>query len=306
MRANWEMIFLVWLRTVLMLALSSAALLPLFLVLDLDPLPLTATLDEGAGWFFDAFVRVEDQLYAPAFWLAVLSSSATLTAVLLCYSFVQAGVFGVLSTADRQAPHSRLTESTWFRTFSWVEFQGRGGRHMWRFFWLFNLVCVVWLGWALLAVLALAATGVVAGSAGPAAGLAMGCAAVFPLGFLCFVSFFWSLCAQAAIADDDCGVREAAMVGLRFVVRRLGAVTLLFLVMLVPFVSMAMVFLVLSVSLSAGLVSSGGLQLAATAVLQAAQWLVTGVIQLTLSGAIVAIWRGEKALEAGDSALAAP
>ncbi len=302
LRANWELILLVWLQTILIAALGALSLLPFGLVLELRAPAPDFDPEEGAAWLLDSLTRIVEGAGTPAFWLAFAAATAIGVAALICYSFFQAGVVGVFAAADRQAPPGRPTQAAWFRTYSWAEFQGRGGRHLWRFFWLFILVLLFWLIWSLLATLALAAVGVVGGSAGVPAGFAVGCAAFLPLLFLVVVLFYWMLFAQAVVADRERGAWQGMRIGLRLLVRRLGAVTLLFVVMVVAGVSMGMLFLVVSLPLGVGLAPSG-VELALTIVLQLLQWLVSAVLQLVLLGAVVAIVRSEQAVQAEGGGL---
>jgi hypothetical protein len=297
LKANWELIPLVWVQTILGAALSLAALLPFYLTLDIEAPAADMTPDEVGAWLIGLGAELESRLDSPALWLAVASSSAVLLALLACYSFFQAGALGILATGDRQAPHGRPTPAAWFRTYSWAEFQGRGGMHLWRFFWLFNLVLLFWLGWALLGALALATSALVASGAGLPAGLAVGCAAFFPLAFLLVVLFFWAVFGQALVADTGCGAWAGLRRALGLVVRRLGAVTLLFVLMVVASVTLGMFFVALSLPLSSGLLPVGGVETAATLALQLFQWLAGSVVQLALVAAVVAIVRAETSLE---------
>ena len=70
-------------------------------------------------------------------------------------------------------------------------------------------------------------------------------------------------------------------------------------------ISVAMVFLVLSVPLSVGAMASSGLGIAANLLLQVLQWLASALIQLALVGAVVAIARSEMAREMEDGVAAA-
>ena len=300
LRANWELIPLVWLQTVLAVALSLGSLVPFYFVLDVRLPDVSATPEESTAWLLDSLQHVSEQVASPAFWLAVVSSSAVALALFACYSFFQAGVFGVLTTADRQAPADGRGEAAWFRTYSWAEFQGRGGRHLWPFFWLFNLVLLFWLLLLLLTSLAFVIAALAAGGGGLGAGLAIGCASLFPLGFLFILLLFWSLFAQAVVAADDCGAWRGLKVGLRIMVRRLGAVVLLFVVMAFVSLAIAMVFLVLSLPLGGGWLADGSLGVVATLVLQGVQWFVTGLLQLLIAGAVVTVLRAERAVEERD------
>ena len=296
-RANWELIPLAVLQTAALTGLGIASLLPFYFVLDVEALDLYAGPEAGAAWVSELTARLYERLGSPALWLAVLSSAAVLVAALACYSFFQAGIFGVLTTADRQAPRSASGHAAWFRTYSWAEFQGRGGRDLWRFFWLFHLVLLLGLAWSLLAALALVAAGVVAGSGGFGAGVAVGCAAVLPLGFLLVLLTFCALFSQAVVAGGDRSAWFAVRAGLRLATRRLGAVALLFAVALSAYFAVAMFFLVLSLPLGGGLLAAGGARMAATLVLQAAQWSVTALLQLVVAAAVVVVVGGERRVE---------
>jgi hypothetical protein len=304
-RANWELIALAWLQTALAVVLFLASLAPFYFALDLRLPPMSGTPDEASAWVTEAVGRTLERLDSPAFWLAVLSSSAVAVALVACYSFFQAGAFGVLTTADRQAPGEGRAGVAWFRTYTWTEFQGRGGRHLWRFFWLFNLVLLLWLAWLLLAMLAIVASALAAEGGGLGAALGIGCAAVFPLGFLFVLLVFWALFAQADIAATDSGPWKSLRGALRLLTRRLGAVALLFLVFAVASVAVTMLSLAVSLPLSSGLLVAGGVRTVATLLLQGAQWLVAGALQLTIAGAVVAIARDERERERLEHAVVA-
>lgn len=294
LRANRQLIFLVWLLTALNLLLGIAALLPFYFVLDLDAPSLDAAPGELESWTLETIEHLLAQLSEPAFWLALVSSSLVCMALLALTSFFQAGVYGVLVAGDRQAPAGRTAVPVEaFRVYSWREFQARGGRHLWSYFWLYNLMLVGWLLWVGLVVLVIAAMGLVADQAGVGAGLAIGCAAVVPLGFLFFLSIFWILLAQVEISAHDAGPWTALRRSIGVVVRRLPAVVLLFLLFAVASVVVTFVFLMVSLPLNAGLAFLPALRRILGLGLQAVQWLVSAAVQVALAATVVALYRAE-------------
>lgn len=297
LRANWQLVLAIWLQTALTLALSVVALLPFYFVLDLELPSLETAPEELAAWTVGTIERLADQLVEPAFWLAFLSSSLVFLAALVCYSFFQAGAYGVLVAGDRRAGVERGS-SPRFAVFSWAEFQARGGRHLWRYFWLYHLVLAIFLLWSLLCALIAGAAGLVAGRAGAGAGLAIGCAAVLPLGFLLFLVIFWTLLAQIEISARDAGAWRALRRSLGILVRRLPAVVLLFLLFGVAIVAISVVFVMVSLPLNAGLALFPTARRILGLGLQGVQWLVNGAIQLALAATLVALYRSEVAREA--------
>ncbi|MDX1643828.1 MAG: hypothetical protein R3244_05660 [Thermoanaerobaculia bacterium] len=294
LRANWQVIFVLWLATVLNLLLGIAALLPFYFVLDLDAPLFDAAPGAIEAWILETIEHLLAQLSEPAFWLALLSSSLVCLALLVLTSFFQAGVYGILVAGDRQAPAGRSAVPVEaFRVYSWREFQARGGRHLWSYFWLYNLMFVGWLAWVGLVVLVIAATGLVAEQAGGGAGLAIGCAAVMPLGFLLFLSIFWIVLAQVEISAHDAGPWTALRRSIGVVVRRLPAVVLLFLLFAAASVVLTVVFLMVSLPLNAGLSFLPAVRRIVGLGLQAVQWLVSAAVQVAMAAAMVALYRAE-------------
>lgn len=302
LRANWQLILVIWLQTALNLGLGLVALLPFFFVLDLEAPPLEAAPAVVNAWMLDTIEHLAAQLAEPAFWLALVSSSAVCLALLALTGFFQAGIYGVLVEGDRRVPPDRRdAEVSGFRAFSWREFQSRGGRHLWAYFWLYNLILLGWLLWVLLGALVVVAMGLVGQQAGLAAGLAIGCAAVLPMAFLLVLAFFWVAVGQVEISTHDAGPWTALKRSLPVLVRRLPAVTLLFLLFAVTAIGVGMVFLMLSLPLNAGLAFAPALRRVFGLGLQAVQWLASGVVQLVLAATLVALYRGETAGGAGEA-----
>lgn len=305
LRANWQLVLLAWLQTALTLVLSIVALLPFYFVLELELPNLQASPEELNGWTLGTLEHLARQLGEPAFWSACLSSSLLFVAALVCYSFFQAGSYGVLVLGDRRAVSAASPGGSplpkpaagRFQAFSWREFQARGGRHLWGYFWLYNLILLITLLWVLLAALIAAAAGLIAARAGVGAGLAIGCSAVLPMGFLIFLVAFWTLLAQVEISVRDSGAWRALRASLGILVRRLPAMALLFVLFGVATLGAGIVFVMISFPLNAGLSFLPALRRVLGLGLQAVQWLVNGAIQLALAATLVALYRSELARE---------
>ena len=114
--ANWELVFLQWVQLLLVAALLAVSLVP--------PLAVIGSL--GAG-------RALGRAVGPSLLLALVALLALWTLALLVYSFFQAGTYGILAAADRQALPGGRRSPLFFRTFSLRDFLGWGGRYVWRF-----------------------------------------------------------------------------------------------------------------------------------------------------------------------------
>ncbi len=292
-RANWRLALLGWLQTMLVAALTVVSLLPFYFILGFELPPTELTFAAGLEWAVAVGERLVAGIWTAPFWLALISSSAVMTLSLVVYSFVQAGSFGILNAGDGAAGTGAAPAVEGFKAFSWVRFQHLGGTLVWRFFWLFNVIFLLWMGWLLLALLAAVLVGVATGAAGLGAGLGLGAAAVLPLAFLFIVLLFWSGLAQAELVASDCGVRDALRQGLVVLTRRLGAILLLFVVLMIVTFGMVIVFGLLSLLLGAGLGVFGVLGPILGWVVQGVQWLVTSIFNLIISATLVALTRGE-------------
>lgn len=292
LRANWELVPLAWLQSLMVAALSLLSLLPFYLILRLDLPAPQSTLEQEIEWLVRLSERILSSVVTVPFWLALLSSSAVMVWVLFLYSFFQAGIFGTLTDGDRGAGTG--TAVVGFRAFSRKRFQDRGGAHLWRFFWLFNIIFSFWLLWLLLVMLAAVLVGLGTGAAGFSAGLGLAFATGLPLAFLMVLLLFWCWLAQAEIAATNCDVWAGLRRGLTVLAHRLGAVLLLFAWLAFATLGTALVFSLLALSLGGGLAALGGLGRILGWVLQAAHWLVAAIVNLVMVSTMVAMSVGER------------
>jgi hypothetical protein len=292
LRANRELILLLWLGRGLVVLLTLASLVPFYLVLNVDLPDDWSTGEEYLVWVSRTIERLAEQIWTAPFWMAVVASSAVLTVVLFVAAFFQAGAFGVLASGELAGtPGSTVVAG--FRSYSWSGFQAAAGARLWRYFWLLNLILCLWLVWALLGALAAVATGVAFAGAGLGGGLALGCLSVLPLSLAVVLLTFWGWLAQAQLGLSDCGVWAALGSGLRIVLRRFGSMLVLFVFLTALMVGAGVVFLLLTVSLEAGLAAFETVRVVSWWGLQTLQWVVGTVIHLTFAAALVAVVRQE-------------
>ena len=299
LRGNWQLVPISWVLNLVSLLLSVLALLPFYLVLDIDWPASDLTPDQASVWMMESMERLMAQVLTPAFWLAMISSSALLLALLAVYSFVQGAIYAVLSDGDRLAPRSGVAAGS-FRSFNWQEFQRHGGHYLWRFFWLFNVVFILWLVLVLVISIAFVLIAMVGAGAGVPAAVALGCAAFFPFVFLVVLLGFWTLIAQAEIADRDCSLGSGMRSAFRIVGRRLGAIVVLALVFGAAFFAVSLVFLTFALSIEMGLAMFERARFVTNLMMQVVQGLASAILYMVVAATVVALSRAERAQEATD------
>lgn len=285
--ANWELVLLQWLEWVLIAALLA---LGLFLPLLIVGANLMGT-GNAARQAEAAARRLAD--LSPALLLALIAMLAVWLASLLLHSYFQAGAFGVLAAADRQALPGPRRSKEFFRTFSLRDFLGWGGLYMWRFFGvllLFGLFAFLLGGAVLLWVLFLGVGGVQWGS--PAA-LGIGCGGVLPMGFLALVLGLWLPLAQADLARDGSSVRAASRRGIAVLGDRLGTVIALFLIALAVVLGLTIVFFPLGAAADSLLSGAPLARELVRVLLFLLQSLPNTLLAMVLAGALVALVRSE-------------
>ena len=301
LRANWELVPLRWAGILVVGILVLAGLLLPLLVLGIGS--ILGAGGEGfrlfsardpAAWQGLAS-RIGERLPAAgaALALALVGTFAVWLFACIAYAYLQAGLYGVLTAAERQAAPG-ADRHEWFRTFSLAHFLGWGGRYMWRFFGFLGLWGAAWIGVLLAFCLWLFLT--IGGGQrwGQGAAWGIGCGGLLPLGFLAFVVVLWGLVAQAALARDDASAWSAAALGLRLVGARFGAVLAFFLIFFICAVGLAMVGATLGVVLSLGLVRAPlGLALGLRLSWTLLQSLAGSALALAWAAALVALVQGE-------------
>jgi len=286
--ANWELVAIQWLGSLLVAALMVAGLAMPVLILEggLDVSPREAARSLAA--LFQALGDL-----SPVVLLGLVALLALWTAAFLLHCYIQAGTYGVLLTADRQALPGRRRARALFRTFSRADFSGWGGRYVWRFFGFVNLFWMLLLLVVLAAVLCLVSA--VAGGErwGSTAAVGIGCGGVLPLGFLALVFAFWFSIAQADLAREESGVWAASRVGLSVLGRRLGAVLFVYLAFLAAAVVLSLLFIPASLAADALLGDAPGARAGAQILLFFVQGIPNALLSVALAAALVALVRSE-------------
>jgi len=286
--ANWELVLVTWVQSFAVLVLVVAAVaIPLATIgftLDWDPKSPERLVEQLVGHL----PGLSSQLL-----LGLLACLALLTLAFLVYSYFQAGLFGVLHFADRQALPGPVRDRRLFRTFSLGNFSGWGGRFVWRFFWFYNLAGVLFsvallllVGWFALSVVAFDRWG-------GGAGWSLGCVGALPVFFLFFAMSLGISLAQADLPREESGPVQATRRGFDVLAQRPGAVLLLFLIFLLAGFGVALLFLPFSLGLTFGLADRPFAMLGLRAVLGLVQMVPSAALNVGLAAALVALVRGE-------------
>jgi hypothetical protein len=289
LRANWRLLIGVRLvRNLILLALLATSLILPALALGLDlfvglpNLDDLKNLDGGLEWFSDLADRL---IWTPKLAAALLAMVALWLLAGYVYCFFQAGTYGVLAAADREAPGARV--------FQWADFNRWGNAGLGRYFALANLYGVflgIALGFALLG------TGAVASAAatwGTLAALGVGCVGLFPIFLLFLVSGLWYEIACADLAREESSVRSATRRAVKILRRRLGAVALL--LVLFAAASMAIWLALFPLSAWVAFLTNGRslVSYAGQGFLQLVGALPGAALETVLAGAWVALARSE-------------
>ncbi|HSK81105.1 MAG TPA: hypothetical protein VLQ45_31920 [Thermoanaerobaculia bacterium] len=284
--ANWELVLMQWLQSLLV-----PALLLLGLAAPAAILAGPGALVEGRPVLGRVFSRIGEA--PPILLLSLVAMLALWTLAYVVYCYFQAGTYGVLWTADRQALPGPPKSSLLFRTFSVRDFFGWGGRYVGRYFRFFLFFCVV--AALVCGVIALWIASIAQGAEawGAGAALGIGCGGVFPLGFLALIFSFWFSVAQADLAREGSSVRTASRLGLSVLGRRLGAVILLFFLFLLVAAALAFAFLLLSIVVDLLLSDAPAARAATQLLLLFAQGIPNALLAVALGAALVALVRSE-------------
>lgn len=283
--ANWELVLLGWIGSFLTLALLALGLVLSLIILGVD------LWGPGRRAVEDAFRHVADS--APSLPLALTALLAVWLLTLLFYCFVQAGSYGVLAAADRQALPGPGRHKLLFRTFSLRDFMGWGGLYVWRFFRMLLLywILILLMGLTLLTwVIFIFVSGA---KWGGGAALGLGCGGVLPMAFLALVLGLWFNVAQADLARETSGVRTASRRGLSVLGHRLGAVLALFIVFVGAMLALSIVFAPLSAMTESLLSGAPRVRTLVQLVLLLLQSLPNALLTMALAGSLVALVRSE-------------
>jgi hypothetical protein len=283
--ANWELVLLQWLQSFAVTALMALGVFLSLLIVRANLLRV--------DWSAVHELQRQASRLSPALLLALVALLAVWLSSLLLHCYFQAGTFGILTAADRQALPGARRDRDFFRTFSLRDFLGWGGRYVWRFFGVLAVFGILLFGLGGATLLWLLSTAVGGGQWGWGAALGIGCGGALPLGFLALVAGFWFHLAQADLARDGSGVRAASRRGLAVLGRRLGAVIALFLLTLVAALALAALFFPLATAADALLSGAPLPRMLVRFLLLLLQSLPNTLLATLLAGALVALVRSE-------------
>jgi hypothetical protein len=290
--ANWELVLLQWLQSFAVTALTAFGALLSLLILGANLMRSDLGSAQGIG----PWLRGLEAL-SPALLAALTALAAVWLASLLLYCFFQAGTYGVLAAADRQALPGPRRPREFFRVFTLRDFRGWGGRYVWRYagaILLFGVLLFA-LGGVVLLWLGLAVAG--GGEWGSPAAVAIVFGGALPVGFLALVAGLGLHLAQADLAREGSGVRAAWRRGLGVLGRRLGAVTALFLLIALGVLVLAALFLPLARGADALLAGTPGVRALVRFLLVLLQSLPNTLLVTLFAGALVALVRSETSPE---------
>lgn len=284
--ANWELVLLQWIESLVVLILLVLGLVLPLTILGID---LGGPGRSAAREIGDALRRLDTSTALP---LALTALLAVWLLTLLVHCFVQAGTYGILTAAERQALPGAGRNKLLFRTFTFRDFLGWGALYVWRFFRMLLLTwgLVLLLGIVVVAWMVFLGVGGVQWGAPAAMGIGCG---VLPLGFLALVLGLWLPVAQASLAREGSGVRAASRLGLSVLGHRLGTVLAMFVFFLAAFVGLAVAFAPLS-AVAEGLLSGAPrLRALVQFLLLLLQSFPNTLLTLALAGSLVALVRSE-------------
>lgn len=286
--ANWELVLLGWLGSFVTLFLLLLGFVLPLVILGVDLAGVRRSAGREIG---EALRRLADD--TPALPLALSATLAMWLVSLLFHCFVQAGAYGILTAADRQALPGPGRDKLLFRTFSARDFMGWGSLYVWKFF---RLLLVYWT-LILLMVCGLLAWGLfllVGGSQwGTGAALGIGCGGALPVLFLVLVLGLWFNVAQADLARETSGVRAASRRGLSVLGQRLGAVFTLFVLFLGAMFVLGLVFAPLSAVADSLVTGAPRVRALVQLILLLLQSLPNSLLTMALAGSLVALVRSE-------------
>ena len=289
--ANWELVVVNFLGSIVMAVLVVAGLLPVLAVFGFD------LLRHGFGRTQDA-AQVWAELLSrwslsPAFFLAALGTLALWTLASIVFCFLQAGTFGVLTAGDRQAPPGVPRDRRFFRTYTLHDFFGWGGRYLWRYLRFFALYFLVIFFWVLLCVAWIFLSVYASARWGGGAAFGIGCGGALPIFFLFLLLVAWLYVAQADLTREESGALAAARRALQVIGRRLGAVILLFVLFFAAAFGVTLLFLPLSIAVDVAFRDQELAGFAVSLLLGFAQSIPQTLLNVALAATLVALVRSE-------------
>jgi len=295
LRANWQLVLVQWLQTLLMVVLTIAGFLPPIAVLGLHKLlPFEGTPEDWSRLLNDILSRVpQDVGGCLPLALSVVAASLIWLLAFFVYCYFQGGIFGILASADRQAAPGHPQGWQWFQTFNFKDFHGWGSRYLWRYFWLVNLILLVMFAWAMVFVGLAGLAFFAAQRWGAMAAFGVGCGGLIPLFFGTLVLALWSNLAMADLALEDSGVWLAARRSLHTLGRRFWAVLLMLVLVVVAGLIGSIFFIPVSIGLDLVLRDQFMVWAIGRAFLTFLQWAWSAAVTVGLAASMVSLVRSE-------------
>lgn len=291
---NWELILLSCLQGFVVLVLVLGGIAIPFLALGLS---LAAAAASPEAQLNELLSRVQEAT-VPLL-LGVVATLILTTLGFLAFSYFQGGIFGVLYSADRQAPLAgngpNGRDRRLFRTFSGGDFAGWGGRFVWRYFWFYNLASLLFLGAGLLVVAWIGLTAFAAQGWGATVAWSLGCGGALPVAFVLLVVSLASSLAQADLPREDSGPLRSIRVGFEILSRRPGAVLLIVVCFVLASLAVWAAFLPVTLGISLGLAGKPLQMLAARGILAVVQMIPSAALNVFYAASFVALMRSELA-----------
>ncbi|MFQ5349850.1 MAG: hypothetical protein ACE5EG_05340 [Thermoanaerobaculia bacterium] len=303
LRANWQLVPVVVIQTLLTTGLIVAGLLVLFAALGISVVAWLRSL--GPDWpqqLIDDLVLALEATPPPLLPLVLPLIGATLlwTLAFGLYCYLQGGAVGILAEGETAAGGG-LPGWRSFRRFSLAAFDLQGRRLFWRYFWFNHLLGAVILVWTtlLLALLVLAVD--MATGRQPTLGVAVGCTGLAPLGLLLVAIGLWSILATVEVARPGAGVWAASSRALGTLRRRFGAVLVISLLAMVAWLAGGAVLTPIRWTMAIAAGDHLSVWLTARGVLLAFESLIDGAVVVALVATLAALvgLRPAAATEAG-------
>jgi hypothetical protein len=290
LRANWALVPILLLQSLLTLALTLAGAVVLMQGLGIR---VVAWL---SGIATVSPQRIADELVAgleaplpplASLMLPLLVASLLWTVAFVLYCYLQGGIVGVLASGE-SAAGAGLPGWRSFCSFSATMFDRHGRRLFWRYFWLNHLIAGVGLIWMLLLLgLSLLAL-LFAADADLSLGMALGCVGLVPLGMLFLAVALWAMLATVEAAHPAIGIWRAsgrALVELR---RGFLPVTILWLLAMVASMAVSGFFAPLRLGAAFALRQYQVISLGARGALLLGESLLACAVIVTLVAALAA------------------
>lgn len=289
LRANWQLVLVQVLQTLIVGLISILGLVPVVLALGFTFLRSVVTdwSSSGATRIFERVLEAWVPLLG-----ALLAATLIWTLAFVLYCYFQGGILGTLAEGEHRA-RSGGFEWQSYRAFSKRSFFEHAEELTWPVFWLMNLFALLAFSPIAALVLVMAVLSRLGGDGLEALWIAFGC-----LGFLFLAVFMmalsvWMQLALAELANGARGAVRAAKAALVVAGRRLPGVALLFLLLIVTAMIVAIVLTPVSMVLEMAFRGRVGLFLAGQALVTLAQWSLSGIVTVAFLATVIALVAGE-------------